>query len=101
MGGRLAPHAEVARRAYQAGAEVMQPEAVDQHPSRERILRAGNGAGQLKPAAPLRERLPLRTGQHRQELPRHGLSPIVRIAANQDMRLDRLGRIHQHHGTGW
>ena len=43
--------AEVARRAHQCLAEVPQPDAIDEHTGRERIVAAGHGVGQVEPAA--------------------------------------------------
>ena len=54
---RLAAPAEIAGRADEAVAEMMQPDAVDHHAGGERVVLAGDGAGQLQPAAAFFERL--------------------------------------------
>ena len=52
----LAQVAEVARRADDAAAEVMLPDAVDDDAGRQRVVLARRWLGQLEPAAALRER---------------------------------------------
>ena len=49
----LAELAEVARRADEAAAEVVLPDAIDDDAGRQRVVRAGDGLGQLEPAAAL------------------------------------------------
>ena len=65
----LAVDAEVARRVDQPGAEVLLPDAIDDHAHRDRLR--GDRARELEPAAALRERHALAGAQHRQEAARH------------------------------
>ncbi len=97
MCGRLAAEAEVAGGVHQAGAEMVQPEAIDEHAGGERIVLARNGAGQLEAAAAFLEGLPWTFGQYVQELPGNHGSGIAGIAANEYVRLHRIG-IDQDHG---
>ncbi len=84
----LAVHAEVARRVDQAGAEVFLPDAVDDHPQRDRLR--GDGARQLEPAAAFREGRRARRLQHREEAARHGVAQAHRVAAQVHLQVDRL-----------
>ena len=78
----VALRAEVARRVDQAGAEVVLPDAVDDHAGRQRRALGDDGVGQFEPAAALRER-PRRVGrQHRQEAARHDRAGAGRVAAH-------------------
>ncbi len=63
----LAELAEVAGRADQAPAEVVLPDAVHHHARSERVILAGDRAGQLKPAAALREGRRVLNGEDGQE----------------------------------
>ena len=49
------PHTEIARRADQGLAEMMQPEAVDIDARGEGVVRAGDGASQFQSPAAVRE----------------------------------------------
>ena len=51
MRGPFAELAEVARRAHDAVAEMMLPDAVHHHARGERIVRVGDRFGQFQPAA--------------------------------------------------
>ena len=62
MGRRVAAGAEVAGRADDPLAEVPEPDAVDHHPRRQRVVAAGDRPGQLQPAAAVGERLGLALG---------------------------------------
>ena len=95
--GRLAAEAEVAGRADEAGAEVVQPDAVDQHAGRQRVLRVGDGAGQPQAAAAVAEGAAILAGDHFEELPRHRLAGAVRVAAAEDARLVRRRGIDEYH----
>src|SRR5205807_10384099 len=57
MRRRLATQAEVARRPYYAGAEMMHPDPVYHHPRGQGIAAIADGLGKLQPAAALLERL--------------------------------------------
>ena len=87
MAGRLGAQAEVAGRRDQARAEVVEPEAVHQHAGGERVVRAGDGAGQFEPSAAVREGLALRAGEDLQELARDGVALVLRVAAQEDARV--------------
>ena len=79
-------------------AEVPEPDAVDQHPGRQRVLGVGDRLGQLEPAASFLERPTVGPGEHAEEPPRDGRARPARIAADEDVRLDRLGGVVHHHG---
>ena len=53
MRGPLAQQAEIAGRADDAAAEMVLPDAVDDHAGRQRVVAAGDGPGQFEPSAPL------------------------------------------------
>ena len=98
--GRLAHLAEVARRADDALAEVVLPEAIDHHARGERVVlrrratrRARAGASSTsRPRAAARER-PLRLAHDREHAGRHLRSRRVRTAAMQEeRRLRHRGR---------
>ena len=55
-GSAARQRAEVAGGADQSPAEVVLPDPVDHHARRQRIVGAGDGPGQLEPAAPLAKR---------------------------------------------
>src|SRR5207302_9946250 len=53
MGRRFAEGAKVTRGPHQSLAEMVLPDAIDQDPSREGVVLAGNRVSQLEPAASL------------------------------------------------
>ena len=95
MGRRLPFGSKVVRRPHQALAEVPVPDPVDHHPSRERMLRLDDPAGQLQAAAAL-------AGFHGtapgvEHLGRHLGSLLARIggiASNENLLLDHLSVLH-------
>src|SRR5262245_63604662 len=95
--GWVASQAEVAGSGDQPLAEVPVPDAVDDDPGGERVLRVDDRLGQLEPAAPLPKRPPFGTGQHFEELSRYGLAWPAGIAPHEDSRVDRPWRIMHHH----
>ena len=58
MAGRRAAGAEVAGGRYQGLAEVVHPDAIDDHAAGHRVVGGGDGPGQVNPAAAMRERPP-------------------------------------------
>ena len=49
---------------------------------------------------PFLKRRRLGPGEHAEEPPRDRLARPARVAADEDVRLDRLGRVVQHHRPG-
>ena len=95
--GALAPRAEVVRRADQPLPEQVLPDPVHRHAAGERIPRAGEPVGELRPAADVRPDLRRLRRDDRDEPARDRLSPVVGIAADADR--DRAGMlliVHRH-----
>ena len=92
MARRLGLHAQVVRRADEALAEVVHPEAVDRHAGGQRVVAAGDRLGQLQPAAPLGEGLAVRPGEDLQEPPGDDRPAVLRLAADEDVRVARVRR---------
>src|SRR5436309_3439174 len=82
MRGPLAEQSKVARRADQAAAEVMLPDAVHEHPSRQWVAETNDRLSKLKPAASLSKRLCFAWRQDRQKPSRHFLAEFLHIAAD-------------------
>ena len=78
---------EIARRLHQSGAEVMLPDAVYHDARSERIVRAGNGAGEFESSAALPERLALWAGDYFDELARYFLAQARSPAAIEHARV--------------
>ena len=97
---RLATRPEVARSAHQTRTEVVHPDAVDQHASRQRVVRARDRTSQLQPAAALGEGTRIRGGEGLEELTWDGLAHHGRIAATEDAGIDRVGRLAEDQGLG-
>ena len=99
-GGSLRSPKSLAR-ADQPLAEVPQPDAIDEHPRGQRILR---GRRSLAPARAGRSPSETADGrarrEHAQEPPRHGLARAAGIAADEDVRLDGLRGVVHHHRPG-
>ena len=82
MAGAFAHASEVARRVYDAAAEVVQPNAVDHDPRGERIVVTCDGLGQVEPAA---SGLEWFTAENGEKPPRDLGAKIVLAAANVDV----------------
>ena len=99
MRGPLAQDAEVARRAHQTLAEMLLPDAVDEHAGRERIGRAGNRLGQLFPPAAGDIRRGLVRAEHLDKPTRHLGAKRFGIAAHVHLQIPRLlgvlQRVHE------
>ena len=80
MAGRVAPYPEITGRGHEPLAEMPEPDAVDQHARRQRILGIGDCLGQLEPAAPFLEWLAILPRQQAKEPPRNRRSRPARIA---------------------
>ena len=100
----LTHDAEVRRRADEAATEMVQPDAVDQHPRDERVCAAGEPARKGEPATAGREfriflRQPDRLAGKREHTQPAGLDRFLwlfRIAAMKQVRDRRLvGRLGQ------
>ena len=101
MAGRVAPQPEVAGRIDQSLAEVPEPGAIDDAPARS----AGSW-GRRSPEPSRADRSLFETagrsgcGEQPQESPRHGLSRPARVAPDEDVRIDRLRGVVDHHRRG-
>src|SRR5262245_59463714 len=96
MRRRLAARAEVAGRADEALAEVVQPDTVDHHARGERVVLARDGAGELQSAGAVLEGLALLGRKDREELARDLCTRVGWIAALEDDRLDDRSVFHRH-----
>ena len=95
----LAPRAEVAGRGDDAPAEVVLPDAIDQHPGRQRVrLRVGQPGGELPPPAPRRHGRPVLAPQDGQEPPRD-LGPQV-LGVAPALEAGVAGVVGFGHGVG-
>jgi hypothetical protein len=84
----LAGDAEVARRIDESGPEMSLPDAIDDHPHRDRL--AQDRVGELEPPAALHERRRVAFGQDREKMARLLGAEVVRAAAPADLEVDRL-----------
>ena len=100
MRRRIAAEAEVAGRADDPLPEVVHPDAVHEHPRRQRIVLRRDGSGELEPAAAVREGLAIRI-EHLEELARYIGAGPVRVAAQEELRIVRALGVEQRHGAGW
>ena len=64
MAGRIGACPEIAGALDETSAEVLLPNAVNQHARGERIVWAGNDLRHFKAATAVRERLPFFPGDH-------------------------------------
>src|SRR5437867_1947981 len=98
MARRLRAQAEVVGRRHQPGAEMVQPDAIDDGPRRERIVARDNGLSQLQAPAALNERLALFTRNDLRHLAWNLVAFVLRIAADEDTATLWTRTIHQGHG---
>src|SRR5687767_15059392 len=87
MRRRLAARAEVARRAHEAVAEVILPDAIDHDARGEGVVLAGDRFRELEASAAACEWLAVGARDDRGELPRDFLARAGGIAANENFRL--------------
>ena len=86
----ISHRAEVVGRGDQALAEMMLPDAIDDYPRGERILRAGDRLSEFEPAV-VGVLTIIDASQRLQKPPRHGRAWLMEVAANEDVRIERLG----------
>ena len=98
MRRRCRADSKVAWRLDERLAEVVHPDAVDEDTARERVIAGGDGPGQIESAAPVRKGPLMIARQHAEELSRHVLSRLRRIAANKDAGIAEPRRVGQNHG---
>src|ERR1044071_4308096 len=102
MRRRIGTQPEVAGCADQSGAEMTEPDAIYQDPRGEGIVGTGDGPGEFEPAAAVgREWLAPRGGGHREEMARRFRARVIRIAADEDVRVVWGGIIRKDHRFGW
>ena len=101
MRRRFAARAEIARRAHEARAEMMQPDAIDHDAGGEWIVFAGDGIGQVQSSAAMGERLPFFAREELEKLTWHLLAFVDRIAANEHARIPLRGSVFKNHRVRW
>src|SRR5947209_14661143 len=84
MGRRLTELAEVSRRAHDAFAKMLLPDAVYHDSRGQRILRIGDPLSQLQAAAALCDGSLVIAGDDAREMPRHQLAQAVVPATDMD-----------------
>src|SRR5262245_6332782 len=94
-----AHRAEIVGRADQTFAEVMLPDAVDQHASGERVVLARDGVGQLQPATAKRERTANRAREAFEKTARNDFAEVLRFASDEHGRVSRSGPVKQNIGS--
>src|SRR3982751_3850601 len=97
MRGRVASEAEVAGRADDRSAEMVHPDSVDQHASRQWIFGRGDRTRQFQSAGAFGERLPVLAGDHLEESPRHLFARRPGIASAVDAWVKWLFGIFEDH----
>src|SRR5689334_10812136 len=85
----VAHRAEVVGRSDQTLAKVMLPDTVDKHASREGILRAADRLGQFESSI-VGIFAMVHACQRLQEPPRHCRARLTEVAADENVRLERL-----------
>ena len=99
--GLLRHVAEVVGGRDDAGAEVMEPDAVDEHAGRQRVGAVGDGQRQLPAAAAFVEGLAVGAGEDLEELARGDGALLVAVAAQVDVGVaGLLGVGDGHRGAG-
>src|SRR6185436_7303927 len=101
MGRRLGAQTKITWRPGQRRAEMVQPDPIDQHAGRKRIIRARDGLAEFEASAPVLKWLALFSGQHLQKLPRDLFARVASIAAQKNVRLNGRGIVFQRHGARW
>src|SRR5436190_22073684 len=95
MGWCLRLRAEIAGRAHESGAELIEPNSVHDYAGGQRILRAHNRLRQFEASAALLKRLRI-AAEERGESPRHRFALPARIAAHEDTRIHWLRFLQQN-----
>src|ERR1700722_14991215 len=98
MRGRIRAQSEIARRGHKPAAEMVQPDAIDKNARSEWIVPAGDGFGQFEASAAFTKGLAVGAAQDLQEFARSFRPFITAVAANKNMRVMRVGPVHQRHG---
>src|SRR5690349_18850608 len=97
MAWRFRPGPEVVRRRNKPFAKMMQPDTVYQNSRRQWVVFAHNRPSQVKPAAAVGKRSPIRTRENLQKLARYHGSFVPRVAADEYGRIVRPAQILQDH----
>ncbi len=90
MGGRVALFAEVTGRAHNTLAEMLLPDAVDDHAGGERVFRVDDGLGEIEPAVAVRKARGRTLAEDGEEVRRSRFAGTVFIAAQPDAWLRRV-----------
>ena len=96
--GLLGHIAEVIGRGNDAGAEVVQPEPVDEDAGGERVGPVGDGHGKLAAPAAFVEGLPLGAGEDLEELAGGEGPLLVAVAPDVDVGVTRSSAVGHRHG---
>ena len=98
MRRRFAAQTEIARRAHQTGAEVVQPDAIDHDAGRQRIIgdRRSPRASSSRPL-PWRNGWRLLAGHHFEKLPRHGRPGLFGLPRRKTCGVTGVGASMQDH----
>ena len=82
---RFSPQSEIARRSHKPGAEMVHPNSIDPHSGGERIVRRGDGIGQLQPTAAMFEIGPFRRRKGLKKAWRRHIAFRRGVAATENM----------------
>src|SRR4051812_48489497 len=97
MGRRRAELAEIVGRAHDALAEMVLPDAVNQHARREWMVGPGKPAGQLQPAAAVVDRFLSGAGEHLGEMPRDYRAEPGKVTADVQRHILDAGKHAPRH----
>ena len=101
MARLFAHHAKIIDRFDQASAKEMVPDPIDHDPGGQRVVPAGQPAGQFQtPAVGRIDRWDPGNLQRAEETARHQVARLVKIAPDRNFRVRRLGPIAHTHGVG-
>ena len=101
MGWRFGACAKVAYCSDDALAKVPLPNAVDDYPSSQGVVLAGDFARELQTSTPVGEALFFTAAQQREKVSWNHGAAIVGFAAHQYGRVSGSGSIHKRHGSHW
>ena len=97
MRRRIGAGAEVAGRANEPLAEMMQPDAIDDDARRERIVLAGDGPGHSSRPLPCVKRRRVESDRQLRKCGLHLIARIPRISPQKHALSLNARRIDQHH----
>src|SRR5262245_60727174 len=101
MRGPFAQAAEVARRTDDPAPEMLLPDSVHEDAGRQRILRIGNGLGQLLASAPVVELFGIVASDDSQKSPWGRVALIRGVAANVHVEVGWIGLCQSVGRSDW